>query len=65
MEYCEVLTIIQSRAFVLKINQVKCLSLVPFADMYNHRYPIQNKFYYDNEKGGMIMESIEDIPKGA
>ena len=40
MEYCEVLTIIQSRAFVLKINGVKSLCLVPFADMFNHRYPI-------------------------
>lgn len=39
--------------------------MVPFADMLNHRNPMQTDWSYDDQRGGFVMKSLEDIPQGA
>lgn len=58
-------TMVASRIFNFKQNGEETVAFVPYADMLNHRTNNQTKWYYSDEKGGFMMEAVEDISKGA
>ena len=37
---------------------------MPFADMINYRHPPSAAWYYDQEKGGLVVKALADIKKG-
>ena len=43
---------------------MKTDGFVPYADMLNHRRPRQTAWSYSDERGGFIIESLEDIKRG-
>lgn len=53
-----------SRIFGITIDGKKTDAFVPFADMLNHRRPKQTSWAYDQEKGGFLIEAIEDVFRG-
>ena len=63
-EYSEMRMMVASRIFGITVNGVKTDGFVPYADMLNHRRPRQTSWSYSDEKGGFIIESLEDIKRG-
>ena len=63
-EYSEIRMMVASRIFGINVNGVKTDGFVPYADMLNHRRPQQTRWSYSDERGGFIIESLEDIKRG-
>eukprot|EP01017_Pseudomicrothorax_dubius_P027102 TRINITY_DN3084_c0_g1_i10.p2 TRINITY_DN3084_c0_g1~~TRINITY_DN3084_c0_g1_i10.p2 ORF type:complete len:598 (-),score=164.66 TRINITY_DN3084_c0_g1_i10:1899-3692(-) len=63
-EFCWARMTASSRIFGLTIDDKKTDAFVPLADMLNHRRPKQTSWQYDQVRGGFIIESLEDIPRG-
>ena len=55
---------VASRIFGIQVNGVKTDGFVPYADMLNHKRPRQTSWTYCNERGGFIIEALEDIKRG-
>ena len=53
-----------SRIFGININGKKTDAFVPYADMLNHRRPKQTTWYYDDDRGGFVIEACDDIKRG-
>jgi len=53
-----------SRIFGFSINGQKTDAFVPLADMLNHRRPKQTSWSYSDERGGFVIEALEDIERG-
>ena len=47
------------------MGEVEKCCLVPYADMMNHKTPIQCSWVYDNAKKGMTVYANEDIKAGS
>lgn len=63
-EFSEIRMMVSSRIFGMNINGVKTDGFVPMADMLNHKRPKQTAWQYYDDKGGFVIESLEDIPRG-
>ena len=63
-EFCWARMTAASRIFGIVIGDLKTDAFVPLADMLNHRRPKQTSWSYSNEKGGFVIESLENIKKG-
>ena len=63
-EYSEMRMMVASRIFGIQVDGVKTDGFVPYADMLNHRRPRQTSWSYSDERGGFIIESLEDIKRG-
>lgn len=63
-EFSRMRMAVASRIFGMDIDEVKTDGFVPLADMLNHRRPRQTSWTYDQEKGGFIIEALEDIQRG-
>ena len=63
-EYSEMRMMVASRIFGIQVNGLKTDGFVPYADMLNHRRPRQTAWSYSDERGGFIIESLEDIKRG-
>ena len=64
------MTVVQSRAFCLKVHGKVENFLVPFADMINHSQPSsknqeQVQWVYDNDTGCFVLKAVRDVPKGS
>lgn len=64
-EYTELRMIVASRIFGITIDGVKTDAFVPYADMLNHKRPRETSWYYSDEKKGFVIETCEDLPRGA
>lgn len=63
-EYSELRMMVASRIFGIEINGVKTDGFVAYADMLNHKRPRQTSWTYSDERGGFIIEALEDINRG-
>ena len=63
-EYSEIRMMVSSRIFGIEVDGKKTDGFVAYADMLNHRRPRQTTWTYSDEKGGFIIEAMEDIPRG-
>ena len=65
-EFLETVALNYSRVFGLcdESGQNKASCLIPFADMFNHRYPAQTNWTYDQERKGFIVTALKDIKRG-
>ncbi len=63
-EFSHVRMLISSRIFGIMVDGRKTDSLVPLADMLNHRRPQQSAWEYNEKHKGFIIESKEDIQRG-
>jgi histone-lysine N-methyltransferase SETD3 len=55
---------VSSRIFGIKVNKKKTDCFSPLADMLNHKRPRQTQWYYSDEHGGFLIQSLQDIEKG-
>jgi protein-histidine N-methyltransferase len=60
----EVITLHNSRAFGIEINEKPTTVLAPYADMFNHKFPKDTTWFYDDDTHGLKVVALEDIPKG-
>lgn len=63
-EFSEFRIITSSRVFGIVVNGVKTDGFVPLADMLNHKRPRQTTWFYDDSRGGFIIEACDDIARG-
>ena len=56
--------VIASRLFGITINGEWTEAVIPFADMLNHKQPSEAKWAYSDERGGFLVEALEDLAKG-
>ena len=63
-EFSKIRMAVSSRIFGMQIDGVKTDGFVPLADMLNHRRPRQTSWNYDQEKGGFIIDALENIVRG-
>lgn len=63
-EFSKIRMAVSSRIFGMQIDGVKTDGFVPYADMLNHRRPRQTSWNYDQEKGGFVIDALEDIARG-
>jgi histone-lysine N-methyltransferase SETD3 len=63
-EFSKIRMAVSSRIFGMQIDGVKTDGFVPYADMLNHRRPRQTSWNYDQDKGGFVIEALEDINRG-
>ena len=63
-EFSMIRMAVSSRIFGMQIDGVKTDGFVPLADMLNHRRPRQTSWNYDQERGGFIIEALENIERG-
>ena len=63
-EFSKIRMAVSSRIFGMQIDGVKTDGFVPYADMLNHRRPRQTSWNYDQEKGGFVIDALEDIGRG-
>ena len=63
-EFSKIRMAVSSRIFGMQIDGVKTDGFVPLADMLNHRRPRQTSWNYDQERGGFIIEALENIERG-
>ena len=63
-EFSKIRMAVSSRIFGMQIDGVKTDGFVPYADMLNHRRPRQTSWNYDQEKGGFVIDALEDINRG-
>ena len=63
-EFSKVRMAVSSRIFGMVIDSEKTDGFVPLADMLNHRRPRQTSWNYDQDKGGFIIEALENIKRG-
>ena len=63
-EFSRMRMAVASRIFGMDIDGVKTDGFVPLADMLNHRRPRQTSWTYDQQKGGFVIEALEDIQRG-
>ena len=54
-EFCEVMALINSRAFDVTIGGKESFTMVPYADMLNHSYRKSNYFRYDDDMEGFVI----------
>lgn len=54
-----------SRTFGLNIRGKFTMSMAPFADMLNHKNPMECRWYFDNKTNCFTVEAVENIPFGA
>jgi histone-lysine N-methyltransferase SETD3 len=55
---------VSSRIFGIKVNKKKTDCFSPLADMLNHKRPRQTQWYYSDEHGAFLIQSLQDIEKG-
>ena len=63
-EFSHVRMLISSRIFGINVNNVKTDSLVPLADMLNHKCPQQTSWEYKEDVKGFVIDVKEPIPRG-
>lgn len=63
-EFSHVRMLISSRIFCITVNGNKTDSLVPLADMLNHRCPQQTSWEYKEDAKGFVIDVKEAIPRG-
>lgn len=63
-EFSRIRMTVSSRIFGMQIDDIKTDGFVPLADMLNHRRPRQTSWNYDQEKGGFIIDALENINRG-
>lgn len=63
-EYGEIRMMVASRIFGIDIEGIKTDGFVAYADMLNHKRPRQTSWTYSDERGGFIIEAVEDIRRG-
>jgi histone-lysine N-methyltransferase SETD3 len=63
-EFSHVRMLISSRIFGINVNGKKTDSLVPLADMLNHRHPQQTSWEYKEDVKGFVIDVKEAIPRG-
>lgn len=63
-EFSKIRMAVSSRIFGMQIDGVKTDGFVPLADMLNHRRPRQTSWNYDQERGGFIIDALENIIRG-
>ena len=61
--YCHHISL--SRAFGLDIGDKEETCLVPYADMLNHKNPMEARWSFNNKLNGYVMEAVQNIPFGA
>jgi histone-lysine N-methyltransferase SETD3 len=54
---------VSSRIFGMNINGKKTDGFVPMADMLNHKRPKQTSWTYTDEKGGFVIEALQDVER--
>jgi histone-lysine N-methyltransferase SETD3 len=60
-EFSEIRMMVSSRIFGMNINGKKTDGFVPMADMLNHKRPKQTSWTYSDEKGGFVIEALQDV----
>lgn len=63
-EFSRIRMTVSSRIFGMDIDTIKTDGFVPLADMLNHRRPRQTSWNYDQERGGFVIEALENICRG-
>lgn len=63
-DFSKIRMAVSSRIFGMQIDGVKTDGFVPLADMLNHRRPRQTSWNYDQDRGGFIIEAMENIERG-
>jgi len=63
-EFSHARMLVSSRIFGITIEGRKTDSLVPLADMLNHKRPQQTSWEYSEKRAGFIIESKENIERG-
>jgi len=63
-EYSEMRMMVASRIFGINVEGVKTDGFVPYADMLNHKRPIQTRWFYTDDRQGFVIEALEDIKRG-
>jgi len=53
-----------SRTFDLDMDGVSTRCMVPYADMMNHKNPMENKWFYDSKTKCFTVEALQNIPFG-
>jgi histone-lysine N-methyltransferase SETD3 len=60
-EFSEIRMMVSSRIFGMNINGKKTDGFVPMADMLNHKRPKQTSWTYSDDKGGFVIEALQDV----
>ena len=56
------MSILLTRTFGLQFQGgEKITSLIPFADMFNHRHPQETVWYYDTQLEGYVVKALVDF----
>ena len=63
-EYSEMRMMVSSRIFGIQIENTSTDGFVAYADMLNHKRPRQTAWTYTDERGGFIIEALDDIKRG-
>ena len=63
-EFLDVMTMINSRQLAYTDKKKTKLALIPLVDMINHSDKPVAEYYFDEERRGMVLEAIRDIPAG-
>ena len=63
-EFSHIRMLVSSRIFGITVDGKKTDSLVPLADMLNHKRPQQTSWEYSEKRSGFIIEAKESIERG-
>jgi hypothetical protein len=62
-EYVRLKNIVDSRIFSYEKNKKEAMSIVPYADLFNHGLHENTYWYFNDEQNQFEMMATEDIPK--
>ena len=62
--YWEMRTLVSSRHYGIVVGGKKTMAMVPFADMFNHKYPKETNWEFSDKFKTFNLKARVDIPKG-